>query len=250
MRLTILGTASPVPNPARAQSGYLLEKGAHLLLLDCGSGVYQRLCAREVDWARLETVLLTHHHLDHLSDLLSIVTGRWLLGHAHTAVYGPPGTRTLLRKLIALFPYVERFVSVEARDLSAGATAELTGFRVETLALRHFQLPSLAYKFDGRLVVCGDSEPVPELKGFADGCEALVHECSYTDAHPDGRGHATPSGLGRALAGANLGALWLTHFYPEAAAQGEALIRGARAHFDGPVHLARDGARIELADAS
>ncbi len=246
MRLTILGTAGPVPDPKRAQSGFLLERGGRPLLLDCGSGVYQRLCELGVDWGRLDTVLLTHHHLDHMIDLLSVVTGRWLLGHPHTSVYGPAGTRDLVAKLVALFPYVEGSVSVSAHDLAAGAATEVTGFRVETLALRHFQLPSLAYKFDGRLAVCGDSEPVPSLKAFASGCEALVHECSYTDAHPDGAGHATPGGLGRALAGAELGALWLTHFYPEAAAAGAALLRGVRAHFDGAVRLAHDGTRIVL----
>lgn len=245
MKLTILGTGSPLPIANRVQTGFLIEKEGRLLLVDCGSGVYDRLQQLAVDWARLDTFLLTHHHLDHLSDLLTILTARWLLGHPQATVCGPPGTQKLVRQWISLFPYVQDFVKVEVRELVAGTTAELAGFEVQTLAMRHFQVPSLSYKFDHALVICGDSDPLPELKAFADGCKVLIHECSYTDAQAN-VGHANPTDLGRVLAGAQLDELWLTHFYPEAAQQGEAVVAAVGRHFKGKVRLAQDFLEAEV----
>lgn len=99
MRLTILGTAGVVPDPQRAQSGYLLEKAGRLALIDCGSGVFCRLANLSINWAHLDTFFLTHHHLDHMSDLLSILTARWLLGMPNATLYGPQDTREFIKKL-------------------------------------------------------------------------------------------------------------------------------------------------------
>ncbi|MBI3460617.1 MBL fold metallo-hydrolase, partial [Candidatus Acetothermia bacterium] len=80
MRLTVLGTGCPIPDQQRTQSGYLLEKSGKLMLIDCGSGVLAQLARLGVDWEHLDTFLITHHHLDHLSDLLPLFTARWLMG--------------------------------------------------------------------------------------------------------------------------------------------------------------------------
>lgn len=38
MKLYILGSGTCVPNPVRGSSGYALELGGSLVLLDCGNG--------------------------------------------------------------------------------------------------------------------------------------------------------------------------------------------------------------------
>ena len=247
MKLTILGTGSPLPVPGRVQTGCLLEKDNRLLLVDCGSGVYDQLKRLQVDWKRLDTFLLTHHHLDHLSDLFTIVTARFLLGYPKAAVYGPSGTKALIEGLLDLFPYVRHFADVQAYDIQAGEDVTITGFDISNMAMRHFNVTTLSYKFDGILVICGDSDPLPELKAFAQGCKLLIHECSYTDKQA-GNGHAHPTGLGEVLAGAKLDELWLTHFYPEASQpqQEDAIIQAVQRYFKGKVRLAQDMMEIRL----
>ena len=244
MKLTILGTGSPLPIPNRAQTGFLLEKDERLLLVDCGSGIYARLQSLNVDWQRLDTVLLTHHHLDHMSDLLTIFTARWLLGYPNITVYGPRGTRSLIRQWMALFPYVEDFVRAQTHEFNANQVAQIAGFEVETMEMRHF-VTSLSYKFDRTLVICGDSDPLPALKTFAQGCRLMIHECSYTDAQAD-QGHTNPTDLGKVLAGSNLEELWLTHFYPEAAAHGDDVVAAVKQYFTGKVCLTQDLQQAKL----
>ncbi len=246
MKLTVLGTGSPPPIPNRMQTGYLLENGQQILSIDCGSGVYNRLCDLKVDWEALDTYLITHHHLDHMTDILTILTGRWLLGCKPATVYGPVGTEDLLRNWMKLFEYVHDFVEVDIHDVQGGQTLDLKGFHIETMEMKHF-VTSLSYKFDSRLAICGDSDPIPELKPFSEGCEVLFHECSYTDDQAD-NGHTNPTDLGKMLAGSTLKQLWLTHFYPKAAESEsrQGIIDGVKKHFEGDVVLVEDLQTLEL----
>ncbi len=244
MRVTILGTAGVLPDPQRAQAGYLLGKDGRLVLLDCGSGVFSRLAQLSIDWTQLNTFVLTHLHLDHMSDLLSIWAARWLIGAPDVTLYGPHGTKEFITKLLDLFPYIRDHIRVTVRDLKAGETLSIAGFAVATLEMNHY-VPTLAYKFDSHLVICGDSEPEPTLVDFVRGCKVLIHECSFPDGIPAPL-HTTPTALGQLLAHADVEWLVLSHLYPQAAAQTEELITAVRKNFPNKVTVAHDLQVIEL----
>ncbi len=244
MKVTILGTGGALPPPRRAQTGLLIEKADDLLLIDCGSGVLLRLQEAGVDFARIDDVLLTHHHLDHLSDLLPLLVARWLRGKTHTRIYGPEGTEALLRAQLELFPYAREHVSLSVEELAPGKSFEIAGFRVEALLTRHHH-PTLAYKLDRAFVFSADTAPMEEMAAFARGCELLVHECSF----PDGvevPNHSTPSALGEALKTCDVQRLVLTHLYPQTQGREEEMLRAVRERVSGEVLLAQDLGMWEL----
>ena len=43
MKITLLGTGSPVPSTKRASSGYLIETGSDVIVMDHGPGAFTRL---------------------------------------------------------------------------------------------------------------------------------------------------------------------------------------------------------------
>lgn len=233
-----------MPDAQRAQSGYLLEKAGRFVLIDCGSGVFGRLAQLSIDWTQLNTFVLTHLHLDHVSDLLSIWTARWLLSAPDVTLYGPSGTRQFIAKLLDLFPYIRDHVRMTVRELGARETLSIAGFEVATLAMNHY-VPTLAYKFDNQLVICGDSEPEPTLVDFVRSCKVLIHECSFPDGSPAPL-HATPTILGKVLAHADVEWLVLTHLYPQAAAQTGELIKAVQKNFPHRVTVATDLQVIDL----
>ncbi len=244
MKITILGTGGALPPPARAQTGILIEKGDRCLLVDCGSGVLLRLHDAGIDVARLDTILLTHHHLDHVSDLLPILVARWLRGHTHTHVYGPEGTESLVRAQLALYPYVDEYISVEISELDPGCEREIEGFHVETIATAHW-ISTLALKFDGVFAFSADTAPLREMAEFAKGCKLLLHECSFPDG-VDVPHHTTPSALGLALEKCDVERLVLTHFYPEMQGREAEIISAVQERFSGKVLLAEDLMQFEL----
>jgi ribonuclease BN (tRNA processing enzyme) len=160
------------------------------------------------------------------------------MGCPNASVYGPEGTRGLISGWTKLFPYVHEFISISAHDLRGGSSLSIAGCEVSTLAMRH-HVTSLSYKFDQTLAICGDSEPLPELKAFAEGCKLLIHECSYADDH-EPNGHTTPTALGRVLAGAQLEKIVLTHFYPPSRAKGDEVADVVHKYFSGQVEIATE----------
>jgi ribonuclease BN (tRNA processing enzyme) len=248
MRLTFLGTGSAMPTGNRAQTGLLLE-GDRPLLVDCGSGVLGALARTNAGYEAVDTVLLTHHHLDHVSDLLPLLKARWLAGEEHLRVLGPGGTRDLLDGLLSVHDYLRDRVDLRVEEIGPEEPFEVAGFDVAATETRH-SMHCLAYRFSRgseTITFSADSEAFPGLVEFADGSAVLVHDCSFPD-EVDVSNHPTPSQLGAALAGADadVGRVYLTHLYPHTSGRHEEMLESVGERYDGDVRIARDGLTIEV----
>jgi ribonuclease BN (tRNA processing enzyme) len=246
MRLTFLGTGSSMPLPDRAQTGLLLERDDRRVLVDCGAGVLGRLAATDPGYEGVSTVLLTHHHLDHVSDLLALVKARWLAGDGGLEVVGPSGTKALVDDLFDAFDYLDGRVDVRVREVGAHDFS-VAGFDVSAHETRH-SVDGLAYRFEGDegdLTISSDTEAFEGLAAFADGSAVFVHDCSFPD-DVDVSNHPTPEKLGAALAGHDYGRVYLTHLYPHTEGRHEEMLDSLERRYDGDVRFARDGLRVEV----
>jgi ribonuclease Z len=77
------------------------------LLFDCGAGTLLRLAEAGFSPLEVDVALLTHLHLDHVSDLLALAKARWLMGEDRMEVFGPDGTEVWFEALRSLYPYLE-----------------------------------------------------------------------------------------------------------------------------------------------
>ena len=66
MKLTLLGTGCPVVDYKRCGSSNLITTKKTKILVDCGSGVTQRLNQSGHSSAEIDALLLTHLHTDHV----------------------------------------------------------------------------------------------------------------------------------------------------------------------------------------
>ena len=258
MELTVLGSGSAMPVPDRVQAGYLLDDGDRSLLVDCGSGVLQRLAGTDTGYEGVSTVLLTHHHLDHVSALLPLIKARWLAGEEHLEVVGPSGTTSLVDGLLDVHDYLEGRIDLAVREVSASRPFTAAGFDVAARETRH-SMDGLAYRFappsadgldpsDGPLTLSGDTEAFGGMASFADGSDVLVHDCSFPDG-VDVSNHPNPTTLGESLAGADIGTLYLSHLYPHTGGREREMANGVReAGFAGDVEVASDGLRVEVGE--
>src|SRR5207344_1217148 len=73
MELVLLGTGCPQCDPDRRGPASLVRHGGLNLLVDCGSGVTQRLVEAGTNGAAIDALLLTHLHSDHLVDFYQLV---------------------------------------------------------------------------------------------------------------------------------------------------------------------------------
>ena len=73
MKLTLLGTGCPSIDYKRCGSSNLISTKNTKILVDCGSGVTQRLNQSGNSSADIDALLLTHLHTDHAVDFYQLI---------------------------------------------------------------------------------------------------------------------------------------------------------------------------------
>ena len=197
MKLTVIGCSPAWPNPAGAQSGYLVEDPGRLLL-DCGPGVLARMRARE-GWPRIDALVITHFHLDHWGDLVP-----WIFGASYGAgrdvprphLWLPPGGAGTLRafgRQLAFADAIERVFDVD--EYAEEVPFSTAGFEVTPVRLAHYDQLTFGLRVTNShhtLAYTGDSAPTPKLAELAH--EADIFLCEATLARSEAghdRGHLT-----------------------------------------------------------
>ncbi|MCZ7667604.1 MAG: ribonuclease Z [Chloroflexi bacterium] len=77
--LIFLGTSSSAPSVHRGLSAHLITHRQYRFLLDCGEGTQRQILQSGLGFKRLNKVLLTHSHLDHILGLGGLIStlSRW-----------------------------------------------------------------------------------------------------------------------------------------------------------------------------
>jgi ribonuclease Z len=90
MELTLLGTGCPAVSTERYGPAQVICHQNQAILVDCGSGVTQRLLAAGLSGRALDAVFLTHLHSDHIVDLFQLVISSWHQGRDRPQrIFGP-----------------------------------------------------------------------------------------------------------------------------------------------------------------
>jgi len=251
MEITFLGTGVAIPQKGRVQSGVFARLEDKPLLIDCGSGVLSRFPEAGLSHTEIDTVLLSHLHLDHVADLLPLIKANWLRGKTDMKVYGPQGTEDWFSMVIAAYEYILDEVEVDIVEVQPGKDFTPDGFDCEiTCTAAKHSVPTLAYRVtaeDGEFVYSGDTEPSRDILDLAIGTDLLIHECSF----PPGvkvTNHTTPGTLAELLEeySKEIGSICLTHFYPDMRGHEKEAVSRLRRYFDGEVILAEDLMKLEI----
>ncbi len=134
--LVFLGTAGSAPTASRGASATLLRRGGDRILVDCAEGTQRQLLRSDVGLVDLEHVFLTHLHADHVLGLPGMLKTFALRGRElPVTVYGPRGTRGLLRALGVVIGRLTYPLDVE--ELDAGAVVQRGDHRLEAFAVAH-----------------------------------------------------------------------------------------------------------------
>ena len=215
----MLGTGTSYPDPDRVQSGILVESIAESILLDIGSGVLHRLTQIGKDLDTISSIFVSHFHIDHCSDFLTLCQSIWLSGTRKVLnLYGTSMVTEWLDLLHRAFPYLSEKVSIRPFELHENETIKLEELAITNTPTTHGKTETRAFKVEveGKVVVySSDTAPNQGIIMLARNADVLIHECNWLDGeHPEGV-HTTPSELANIIDEVAPEKLILTHLSPE-----------------------------------
>lgn len=99
--LIFLGTSASAPSAHRGLSAHVLLYRQHRFLIDCGEGTQRQILRSRLGFKRLNKILLTHSHLDHILGLGGLVStlARWD-AMEDIEIYGGASTLQRVRDLL------------------------------------------------------------------------------------------------------------------------------------------------------
>ena len=191
----ICGSSSPLPAPDRAQACVAIMTPRHLYIVDSGAGSTSRVMQGRLPLNRLQGVLITHLHSDHIAEIPELNLNSWIAGRPlPLRVYGPRGIRRLVSALNRAYEADRSYrVLHHGEDLLPPALGELGAERVEPgviiedgdLIISAYRAehdpvkPAYGYRFDYRgrsIVVSGDSNVTDETHRISRNLDLLLHD--------------------------------------------------------------------------
>ncbi|WP_028135737.1 ribonuclease Z [Bradyrhizobium japonicum] len=183
--LTFLGTSASVPSAERNHPALLVEAAGKRVLVDCGEGTQRQLLRSGSGFRRLDRVLLTHAHLDHVLGIPGLFSTLGLRQSAEVmTIHGGLGTLdSVIRMLAGLWGAGRAPIAVEFVALSEGEVVDAGDFTIGCFPVRHrdsdsfgftFQSPSRRHLQPDRLAALG--VPDGPLRGELAAGRAVVTE--------------------------------------------------------------------------
>lgn len=204
--VVFLGTAAAVPAVDRGLPALLVLHRHRRFLVDCGEGTQRQLLKSGLGFRRLDCVLLTHAHLDHVLGIGGLVATLALLeAGAMLTVYGSASALRAVRSLLAevVWPDGPPRFEVESVVLEPGTIIEDDHLRVRAFPVTHRGADNFGFAFEEK----PRPRMLPERLAALDvpvGPERRRLLRGETVVLPDGRRIAPDQVLGAAQPGSRL----------------------------------------------
>jgi ribonuclease BN (tRNA processing enzyme) len=275
LEVIVLGSGGPRPFGRGGSSFMVMVGGRPRILVDAGPGAFLRIGELNLDLSSVDTVLLTHLHIDHSGDLAAFFNARALMagGPISYRIFGPDGA--------GLFPKTSRFVDLlvgdhgafayqktfgadetfVVKDLAISLDSSQTrivddkGLAVDEIATHHGDCPSVAYRisYQGAVLVFSgdmDASALPNLAKLAKDADLLIFNCAVLDP-PDSPEqlyelHTPPRKIGEAAKQSGVKSLLLSHIAPDVEGREGAVRSSIRVNYSGPVAFASDRLRVRV----
>ncbi len=203
--VVFLGTSASAPSTQRGLSSALVMHGEYRFMVDCGEGTQRQLLRSGLGFKRLDRILITHGHLDHILGLggLASTLGRWETLDRLDIYGGASALKRIEALLRVVFGSARLPLTTTLNTLQPGRFFEAREFNVGAFPVVHRGPDCYGFLFEEKA-----RRPFLADKALALGVPAGPVRRLLVDGHPitldDGRVIEPDDVLGPASAGAKL----------------------------------------------
>ncbi len=249
LELIIIGSGTGVPSLFRASPAILIKTKNTYILMDTGPGTLRQLLRVNVHFSKIDIILYTHLHPDHVTDLVHFLFAAknepQFRCDKPVLIFGPRGFLDFYERLKmaygewvvlpeekAILSEISPYKKTTKNDILIHAfptfhTENSQGYRIET---------------DGKvLAYSGDAAETDALISLAKDADIFICEASFPKETPY---HLTPGIAGKIAKESDCKCLILNHLYPECDAADP--VAQCRRYYHGPLIIAQDLLRIKV----
>ncbi|MEH6593810.1 MAG: MBL fold metallo-hydrolase [Halioglobus sp.] len=194
LRVYVCGSASPL-GMSQAQACIAVITPEHFYLIDSGAGSTDNINSLGLPLARLQGLLLTHFHSDHIAEMYEVNLASWVQGRpAPLTVYGPRGVDEVTDAVNAGYRQDRIYRTghhgeellppalgvLQHKTISPGVILEDGDLKITAYVAEHPPIhPALGYRFDYRgrsVVISGDGNVNGDTLKIVDGADLLLHD--------------------------------------------------------------------------
>jgi ribonuclease Z len=149
--IIFLGTSASAPSVHRGLSSQVVIHREHRFLIDCGEGTQRQILRSGIGFRRLNRILITHGHLDHILGLAGLLStfARWEAVD-RMEIWGSPFALDRIHDL--LFGVVLRGarppLEIQLVPIEAGLLFEEDDFRLSAFPVKHRGPGSFGFSFE------------------------------------------------------------------------------------------------------
>jgi ribonuclease Z len=150
--LTFLGTSASVPSAERNHPGLLVEANGSRILVDCGEGTQRQLLRSGAGFRRLDRLLLTHGHFDHVLGVPGLFSTLRLQQSSEVMrIHGGPRTLEVVARMLAGFWGDGRApIALELVPLAEGRVVDAGEFTIGCFRVHHRDTDSFGFSFESQ----------------------------------------------------------------------------------------------------
>jgi len=138
INVTLIGTGGMIPLPERFLASCLIEYNGRSILIDCGEGTQISLHKGRLSMNKIDTILITHCHADHVAGLPGLLLTIGNQGRTEPLyIIAPRGSTKYINSLLIVCGFLPYEVSIAELHDTKPQVFEQIGFKITSIPLKH-----------------------------------------------------------------------------------------------------------------